>query len=205
MSRRHQPDSQPPRPSASRRLAARVLVFSLLLTLLATALPATAGASTISRRITAILRDNGVATSRTAVSVYDRTAGASLYAWNSATLLAPASNMKLVTSSTARVTWPADPRFPTSLAFTLPLKRASEPFAFESGYALLRVLERKEGTKEEFEKTKATETDQVLGLKKNKFLQSYLAKLRTDRGVKVRYDQFLQLTQDVLSRYDEVK
>jgi peptidyl-prolyl cis-trans isomerase D len=92
-----------------------------------------------------------------------------------------------------------------TLAFTLPLKQASEPFAFESGYALLRVLERKEGTKEEFEKTKAAETDQVLGLKKNKFLQSYLAKLRTDRGVKVRYDQFLQLTQDVLSRYDEVK
>ena len=122
MSRRHQPDSQRPRPSASHRLAARALTFFLLLTLLAAALPATAGASTISRRIAAILRDNGVATSRTGVSVYDRTAGASLYSWNSARLLAPASNMKLVTSSAALVTWPADHRFPTSLFFTLPLK-----------------------------------------------------------------------------------
>ncbi len=121
-SSRHQPDPHRPRPTTPRRFATAVLVLFTLLALLATALPATAGASAIGRRVTAILRDNGVATSRTSVSVYDRTAGASLYAWNSATLLAPASNMKLVTSSAALVTWPADHRFPTSLFFTLPLK-----------------------------------------------------------------------------------
>ncbi|HSL95364.1 MAG TPA: D-alanyl-D-alanine carboxypeptidase/D-alanyl-D-alanine-endopeptidase [Thermoleophilia bacterium] len=122
MIRRHQPESHRPRTTPPRRFVTAVLVLFVLLTLLAIALPATAGASTIGRRITAILRDNGVATARTSVSVYDRTAGTSLYAWNSATLLAPASNMKLVTSSAALVTWPADHRFPTSLFFTLPLK-----------------------------------------------------------------------------------
>ncbi len=122
MSSRHQSDPRRPRRSFLRRFATPVVLLVLLATLAAAALPATAGASTIGRRITAILRDNGVATARTGVSVYDRTAGESLLAWNSATLLTPASNMKLVTSSTALVTWPADHRFPTSLFFTLPLK-----------------------------------------------------------------------------------
>ncbi|MCX6567196.1 MAG: SurA N-terminal domain-containing protein [Candidatus Aminicenantes bacterium] len=91
------------------------------------------------------------------------------------------------------------------LAFTLPLNQAGEPFAFETGYALLRVLDRKESTRAEFEKTKETETEQVLGMKKNKFLQAYLAKLRTDKGVKIKYDKFLTITQDILSRYETTK
>jgi peptidyl-prolyl cis-trans isomerase D len=91
------------------------------------------------------------------------------------------------------------------LAFTLPLKQASEPVDFETGYAIMRVLERKEGTKEEFAKEKETETVNLLDLKKNKFLQSYLAKLRTEKGVKVNYSQFLQVTQDILSRYEAEK
>jgi hypothetical protein len=69
----------------------------------------------------------------------------------------------------------------------------------------MRVLERKEGTKEEFAKEKETETVNLLDLKKNKFLQSYLAKLRTEKGVKVNYSQFLQVTQDILSRYEAEK
>lgn len=92
-----------------------------------------------------------------------------------------------------------------NLAFTLPLKQASEPFAFETGYALIRVLERKEADRTEYEKVKETETAQVLDLKKNKFLQAYLAKLKEERGVKINYDQFLQITQDILSRFDTEK
>ena len=38
------------------------------------------------------------------------------------------------------------------LAFSLPLKQVSEPVSFNGGYALMRVLERKEMTKEDFEK-----------------------------------------------------
>ncbi len=92
-----------------------------------------------------------------------------------------------------------------NLAFTLPLKQISEPFAFETGYALLRVLERTEANREEFEKVKETETTQVLDQKKNKFLQAYLAKRKEEKGIKINYDQFLQLTQDILSRYDTEK
>jgi peptidyl-prolyl cis-trans isomerase D len=89
-----------------------------------------------------------------------------------------------------------------NLAFTLPLKQVSEPFAFDNGYALLRVLERTEASREEFEKVKETEAAQVLDQKKNKFLQAYLAKRKEEKGIRINYDQFLQLTQDVLSRYD---
>ncbi len=101
---------------------ALLLALVVFLTALAVAPLPAAGAATIQSRITGILRDNGVAGARTGVFVYDRTAGETLYGWNSATRFAPASNMKLVTSSTALVRWPADHRFRTSLFFTLPLK-----------------------------------------------------------------------------------
>jgi len=91
------------------------------------------------------------------------------------------------------------------LAFTLPLNQASEPFAFETGYAVLRVLDRKLATKEEFEKTKDDETGQLLGTKKNKFLQAYLAKIKEEKGVQIKYDKFLEITQDILSRYEKEK
>jgi peptidyl-prolyl cis-trans isomerase D len=92
-----------------------------------------------------------------------------------------------------------------NLAFSLPLKQVSEPVAFETGYCLIRVLDRKEATKADFEKEKETETNSVLELKKNKFLQSYLTKLRTDKGGKIRYDLYLQATQDVIALYDKEK
>jgi hypothetical protein len=59
--------------------------------------------------------------------------------------------------------------------------------------------------KADFEKEKDTEKTTVLEQKKNKFLQSYLAKLKTEKGVKVKYDAFLKFSQDVLSRYDTPK
>jgi peptidyl-prolyl cis-trans isomerase D len=90
-----------------------------------------------------------------------------------------------------------------ALAFSLPLKQISEPVAFEGGYAIVRVLDRKEAKKDEFEKDKETETATILEQKKNKFLQAYLAKIRTEKNLKVKYDAFLQSTQDVLSRYGE--
>jgi peptidyl-prolyl cis-trans isomerase D len=88
------------------------------------------------------------------------------------------------------------------LVFSLPLKKVSEPVEFENGYALIRVHDRKEGTKEEFAKEKEAEMANVLEQKKNKFLQAFLAQRRTDKGVKVNYAQFLQVSQDVLSRYE---
>jgi len=88
-----------------------------------------------------------------------------------------------------------------SLLFSLPLKQASEPLAVDDGYAVFRVLERTEAAREEFEKVKATERDTILAEKKNKFLQSYLAKAREDEKVRVDTETFQRLTNDVLSRY----
>ena len=88
------------------------------------------------------------------------------------------------------------------LAFTLPVGQTSEPFAFQNGSALLRVIERKEASRTEFDKTKDTETNQLLAGKKNEFLQSYLAKMREEKGVKIKYDRFVQVTQEILERYN---
>jgi peptidyl-prolyl cis-trans isomerase D len=87
------------------------------------------------------------------------------------------------------------------LVFSLPIKQPSEPVAVDEGYALFRVLERKEATREEFDKVKASERDTLLGEKKNKFLQSCIAKAREDKKVRVDAQAFQRLTEDVLSRY----
>jgi len=90
-------------------------------------------------------------------------------------------------------------------AFSLPLNQVSEPVAFDNGYALVRVLDRKTVTRADFDKGKDTELSTVLEQKKNKFLQSYMAKLKAEKNLKVKYDAFLQATQNVLSRYDTTK
>lgn len=90
-----------------------------------------------------------------------------------------------------------------NLIFSLPLNTVSSPFEFEGGYALIKVLERKEATRAEFEKNKETERNKLLETKKNKFLQSFLAKLREEKGVKINYNLFLKLNSDLLSRYSE--
>jgi peptidyl-prolyl cis-trans isomerase D len=89
------------------------------------------------------------------------------------------------------------------LIFGLPLKQPSEPLAVDEGYAMFRVLEKKEVTKEEFEKNKATERDTLLEQKKNKFLQSYMATAREEKKVRVNYDTFLRLNSDILSRFSK--
>jgi peptidyl-prolyl cis-trans isomerase D len=88
------------------------------------------------------------------------------------------------------------------LAFSLPLGQTSEPVQFATGYALVRVLERKEASREEFEKNKQTELTNFLEAKKNRFLQAYIDKLRAERNVKVNYNLFMQVNNDILSRYE---
>jgi peptidyl-prolyl cis-trans isomerase D len=87
------------------------------------------------------------------------------------------------------------------LIFSLPLKQVSEPVAVDEGYAVFRVLERTLASREEFDKVKATERDTLLGEKKNKFLQSYMAKAREEKKVRIDYGTFQRLSEDVLSRY----
>lgn len=88
-----------------------------------------------------------------------------------------------------------------NLIFTLPLKQVSDPVPVEDGYALFRVLERKETSRADFDKNKATERDTLLEQKKNKFLQSYMVRVREEKKVRVNYDLFLKLNNDLLSKY----
>jgi peptidyl-prolyl cis-trans isomerase D len=88
------------------------------------------------------------------------------------------------------------------LAFSLPIGQTSEPVEFTIGYALVKVLERKEASREEFEKNKATELQNFLEARKNRFLQAYIDKLRAERQVRVNYGLFMQVNNDILSRYE---
>lgn len=88
------------------------------------------------------------------------------------------------------------------LVFSLPLNQVSEPVEYSNGYALIRVLERKEASREEFDKNKETEKNNLLETKKNKFLQAYLEKLRQVKNVKVNYNLFMQVNSDILSRFE---
>ena len=88
------------------------------------------------------------------------------------------------------------------LAFSLPLNQVSDPVEFATGYALVRVLERKEASREEFEKNRQTEMTNLLETKRNKFLQAYLDKVRGEKNVKVNYNLFMQISNDILSRYE---
>ena len=88
-----------------------------------------------------------------------------------------------------------------ALVFGLPIKQASAPVAADEGTAIFRVLERKESTREEFEKVKTTERETLVEEKRNKFLQSYLARAREEKSVKVNYDAFIRINNDILARF----
>jgi peptidyl-prolyl cis-trans isomerase D len=87
------------------------------------------------------------------------------------------------------------------LVFSLPLGQTSDPVEVEGGYAVFRVLERKEVTREEFEAAKAEEKEALLEQKRNKFLHSYMAKAREERKVRINYQAYLRLTDDILARF----
>ncbi len=76
--------------------------------------PAPAAAA-LDSRITAILHKNGVGGSRTGVLVWNIDGGREVYARHASAELAPASNMKLVTSATALLLWGRGHRFVTEL------------------------------------------------------------------------------------------
>jgi peptidyl-prolyl cis-trans isomerase D len=88
------------------------------------------------------------------------------------------------------------------LAFSLPLEEPSDPVEFEGGYVLIKVQDRKEVTQEDLEKDKETEKEALLEAKRNKFFLSYMAKLKQEYGVKIKYDLFLKISSEILSRFE---
>ncbi len=88
-----------------------------------------------------------------------------------------------------------------NLAFSLPLEQVSDPIAFDNGYTLVRVLDRKTVTKEDLEANKDAEREAILEAEKNKFFQSYLTKMREKKGVKIKYNLFFQISTEIISKY----
>jgi len=85
--------------------------------------------------------------------------------------------------------------------FSLPLNEVSDPIEFGGGYVLLRVLDRKEVTKEDLQKNLDSERESQLENKKNRLFASWILQLRENKGVKIRYDVFLKINSDILSRF----
>jgi serine-type D-Ala-D-Ala carboxypeptidase/endopeptidase (penicillin-binding protein 4) len=99
--------------AATRRARPLVLLTSLAVLLLLL-LPGVASAS-LSGRIATALDRHGMAGSGTSVAVFDLTTGRYLYQLRPDVLRVPASNEKLVTSSTALASWTATHRFSTQV------------------------------------------------------------------------------------------
>jgi peptidyl-prolyl cis-trans isomerase D len=87
------------------------------------------------------------------------------------------------------------------LAFSLSLQETSEPLEFEGGYAMIRLLDRKNISQEDFEKEKEKEIENLLEMKKNRFFHSYMIKLREEIGFNIKSDLFFKTISDVLSMY----
>ncbi|MBC7364812.1 MAG: peptidyl-prolyl cis-trans isomerase [Candidatus Aminicenantes bacterium] len=89
------------------------------------------------------------------------------------------------------------------LIFSLPLNQISEPVDIGNGYVVIRVLDRKEVSRDDFEKVKNDEMAQALSQAQEMFLYSYLQKVREDKKVKINVDLFNRLTEDILGRIGE--
>ena len=89
------------------------------------------------------------------------------------------------------------------LIFSLPVNQISDPVDIGNGYAIIRVLDRKEVSKEDFEKVKNDEMAQALSQAQEMFLYSYLQKVRAEKKVKINVDLYNKITEDVLGRMSE--
>jgi parvulin-like peptidyl-prolyl isomerase len=87
------------------------------------------------------------------------------------------------------------------LAFSLPLKKLSDPLKVEGGAVILRVLDRTEVTSEEFQNHINETRTELLDMEKNKLFQSIYMKMREKIGVKTNYTLFSQINSEIFSRY----
>jgi len=88
------------------------------------------------------------------------------------------------------------------LLFSLPLSTVSEPVEYEGGYALFRVLERKEANREEFLKNRASEMDNLITERRNMLLTGYLARLQEEKKVRFNNQAFQKINSDILARFE---
>ena len=66
----------------------------------------------------------------------------------------------------------------------------------------MRVLDRKEVTREEFEENMETERQSFLDTKRNQVFASFYSKLREEKNVEPNYGLFLRINSEILGRFD---
>lgn len=86
-------------------------------------------------------------------------------------------------------------------AFSASLDQLSDPLAYSNGYIIMKVLDRKEVTREEFIENKDTERQTLLDDKRNKVFASFYGKLRGKKNVKPNYNLFFQINQQILANF----
>ena len=86
-------------------------------------------------------------------------------------------------------------------SFGQPLEQVSDPIKYDQGYILLRVLERTEVTRADFEENKETERQNYLDTKRNQIFASFYAKLREEKNVEPNYGLFLRINNELLGRF----
>lgn len=87
------------------------------------------------------------------------------------------------------------------LIFSIPIATVSDPVEVENGFAIFRVLERKQADRSEFEKNKLAETESLLADRRSSFLLSYLNQAQKIKTIQVNYDLFLKINSEIISRY----
>lgn len=86
-------------------------------------------------------------------------------------------------------------------SFEQPLEQVSDPIKYDQGYILLRVLERTEVTRSDFEENRETERQNYLDTKRNQIFASFYAKLREEKNVEPNYGLFLRINNELLGRF----
>ncbi len=89
-----------------------------------------------------------------------------------------------------------------SFAFTAPLDTISDPIRTTGGYVLMKVLERTEVTREQFQENMDTEREGLLDQKRNRVFASFYSKLREEKNVRPNYSLFYQINSEVLSYFN---
>jgi hypothetical protein len=88
-----------------------------------------------------------------------------------------------------------------AIAFESPLEELSQPLRYDNGYIVMRVLGRKEVTREEFSENRETERQNMLDQKRNRVFASFYTKLREEKKVEPNYGLFYQINQEILSYF----
>jgi peptidyl-prolyl cis-trans isomerase D len=88
------------------------------------------------------------------------------------------------------------------LIFSQPSGTVSDPVEFEGGYFVFRVLEKKEASREEFQKNLKEEMNNLITAKRNLLLSSFLARLQEEKKVRLNSQEIQKINNEILARFE---